>query len=173
MYAKRVKLVIVMVMLVASMLAASIAQAAPPEANPDFGVPVVTFVYKKTATIKPGQVWMDESGTHIRNRVDAGTVSGDIKGTTLVVYNADFAPGIVPSGQTYGTIQIFSASTAPVWSGNWAYTVSAGKVAGGSMTAQNSAATQLLKVNFVQEMPSGSSGGGLLHKGILQAIGRD
>jgi hypothetical protein len=173
MYAKRIKLVIVMVMLVASVLAASIAQAAPPEANPDVATPAVTFIYKKTATLNPGKVWMDESGTHIRGRVDAGTVSGDINGTTLVVYNADFAPGIVPSGQAYGSIQIFSGFTVPVWSGTWAYTISAGKVAGGSMSAQNSAATQLLKVNIVQEMPSGSSGSGLLHKGILQAIGRD
>ena len=169
MYAQKVKLVLVMIMLVASVLAAGIAQAAPPEVNPASAAPTVSFLYKKTATLNPGRVSMDANGTHIRGRVDAGTVSGDINGTTLVVYNADFAPGIVPSGTAYGSIQIFSGSAVPVWSGTWAYTVSGGKVVAGSMTAGNSAATQLLKVNFVQELASGD----LFHKGILQAIGRD
>lgn len=137
----------------------------------------VTWRYQKTGTIDPGKVWIDKNGYHIRNRVDIGRISGDIQGSALVVYNADFVNNYIENTQrpippplngiAYGkiTISTNSLSSRPTyaWKGTWIYKIQAGKVVSGSLDALNFEKTKRMRIDKVYQDPFGL----LVHRGFI------
>ena len=143
----------------------------------DKGV-AIAFQYLKIQTLEPGDMWIDTGGLHIRNRVDLGQVSGDISGSALVVYNADF-PLSIPSGDrgnllpvpdsgvAYGNIEVTPTGLekpSPEWAGSWSYTVSKGKVVSGNMNAWNAQTGQVMYIDQVSQNHNGA----LSHEGYVQ-----
>ena len=138
----------------------------------------VSFQYTKVKTLNPGKVWIDTFGLHIRGRVDSGIVSGGLKGSAVVVYNADLNPfaadTFAPSpgnGAAYGTIKIYTkpsgtGSSAPTWEGSWKYSVVNGKVAGGEMEAVDLAKMLVMRIVSVTELATGK----LNHSGTIEPL---
>lgn len=142
-------------------------------ARAEMPVPLVTFIYQRTSTIQNGRVWTDASGMHIRNRVDLGSLTGDLAGYARVVYNADlvFNAGadqtVMPpdDGTAFGTIEMFSSNletAAPIWSGTWSYNLQDGKVVSGSLSADHVSGTLKLIVFSVTQ-----GRGGIIHSGYF------
>jgi hypothetical protein len=175
---RRIILIFVLAMLLTSLLAVGGAQAASPQTRLPPPSQPVWFLYVRTATLDPGSVWIDKTGFHIRGRVDAGIVKGDVNGSTLVVYNADYKfaghpESVYPqpdSGLAYGSIEIRSDDldlVAPLWTGNWEYKFGGGLVTSGSMTASSTVTRQFMYIKSIQQLGSG----GLLHQGYIVTIG--
>jgi hypothetical protein len=138
----------------------------------------VSFQYVKVKTVKPGKVWVDKDGMHIRGRVDSGKITGDLKGSAVVTYNADLGPfvndTVAPapgSGTAYGTIKITTtqvSTTIPsqIWEGSWSYTILNGKVVGGEMTATNFVSQLKMTIVTVNELSDGK----LNHTGTIEPL---
>ncbi len=145
-------------------------------ARANFPVPSVTFVYQRLSTLEAGRVWTDQSGMHIRDRVDLGLLTGGLQGSARVVYNADlvFTAGgskpVMPpdDGVAYGTIEIFSSemeTAMPVWNGAWTYNLLDGRAVSGSLTATHTSETLKLIVFSVTQGRNG-----IIHTGYIEQV---
>jgi hypothetical protein len=162
---------LVVTMLISALRLDSVALAdAPP-------IRLVTWHYLKAQTVVPGREWYDKDGYHIRGRVDAGQIFGDIQGSAQVVYNADF-PNISPEGSpilpkegtAYGSIVIRSGLVDPTtgttyaWSGTWDYSIRGGLVVSGRMVAMNMQKTQRMSIGRVYQNKMGY----VVHNGYIE-----
>ncbi|MDX1436653.1 MAG: hypothetical protein R3335_07580 [Anaerolineales bacterium] len=140
----------------------------------------VTFHYLKSHTASPGKAWMDDEGFHIRDQIDHGFVWGDINGSAVVVFNADYvlfsaakvsalaekrpAPD---SGTAFGSVVIYENNLefAPsVWTGNWIYSVLHSTVIEGQLVAWNDVTNRLMRIQDVSQNPDGS----LTYEGVIE-----
>jgi hypothetical protein len=153
---------------------AVLAKPAPP-------VTPVTFSYQRLNVLDPGKVWVDAQGLHIRDRVETGTLSGSINGFARFVYNADlkFAsptvedPTAIPAsanGTAYGTVEIYGIDPGLInpegtWNGKWTFTISKGKVVGGSLDAINLSQTKVMTITVVKE---NATSGALTFQGAIK-----
>jgi hypothetical protein len=149
-----------------------IAIASPP-------IQPATFSYTRVSTLRPGRVWVDRDGLHIRDRVDVGVLTGDIEGLAYVDYNADLSPYLLNgsdqsspapgSGTAYGKIQIFASDldlAVPIWSGDWIYQIRSGVVMSGALTALSQDGQKLLLVDTVLE----NRDRGIVHTGYIEFV---
>ena len=154
---------------------AVLAKPAPP-------VTPVFFSYQRLNVLDPGKVWVDAQGLHIRDRVETGTLSGSINGFARFVYNADLKianaipdPTAIPAsanGTAYGTVEIYGIDPGLInpegtWNGKWTFTISNGKVVGGTLTAVNLTQTKVLNITSVKESSTTTSGA-LTFKGTIK-----
>lgn len=139
----------------------------------------VNFTYEWRQTLEPGKFWVDETGTHIRGRLDLVRLKGGVEGVAYVVYNADMfgqsspfqsepvLPILPGDGQAYGTISIYETGQdrpAPTWSGSWDHKIENGQVVAGGLSALNYDRRWIMRITSITQ----SERQVLVHAGTIQ-----
>lgn len=141
---------IVLALIVSALPLGGVARATHPVAT-------VSIAYRRTAVINPGRVWVDPQGTHIRNQLEMGTMTGAVEGTAYVVYNADLNSD--GTGKAYGSIVIYDNlpdQSTPAWSGSWVYQLRNSLVVSGEMTALSPGGQWLMQMDTARQLQDGS-----------------